>query len=296
MDKSTGIDYNREAFLPASEPPSVIAGLKGLLLLLCGVAVVVVVAFLGYREFGRVGETTSSDTQREFVQLKLQLTQMDDRLDRLEQENHHFAAQSIANSKKPAAVAENDATPNPNAPGRVVYRVTPSLSQQPRVVVVTPSDAVNTQKLAALQKDLGAAQDDASANREAWQATTDRLADVAGQIGSQHGEILRSQDELNQLLGQTQRSALSFELRRGSSPEQLGPVTVALRSTNAKTQRYTLCVYVQHSCVELKDRTLYEVVQVALSRNAPPLQVIATKVGRDGIAGYVEVPREAAGR
>ena len=109
--------------------------------------------------------------------------------------------------------------PTPAAPARAVYRVTPSIPQQPRIAAPDPA---TTQKLSALQQDLGTVQNDASANREAWQATTDRLADVAGQVGSQHGEILRNEDEVNQLLAQTARSALPFELRRGASPQQWG--------------------------------------------------------------------------
>jgi hypothetical protein len=290
--KSSGIEYDREMFVPSAEQtsgPSVMA----ILVFVLGVVAVAALGFFGYRVMTQSGggNVSAADT-RALLQVQQRLSQIDDRLDRLEQENHRLAAaQSLANSKQSAVVAQNNE--NPKAPGQVIYRVSPTVIQQQRVA--TP-DPATTQKLAALQKDLGAAQDDASANREAWQATTDRLADVAGQVGSQHGAILRSQDELNQLLAQTDRSALSFELRRGASPEQLGPVTVALKSTNAKNQRYTLCVYVQRSCVELKDRTLYEVVQVALSRTAPALQVIATKVGRDGITGYLEVPHGAAGR
>jgi hypothetical protein len=288
MDKNSEVEYDREAFLPAPEqtPPGV-AGLKGLVLLLAGVVVIVFCGFLGYRVVGHGGGTTSSDT-RALVQLDFQLAQIEDRLERLEQENHRLAA-SLGNSKKTEAVARDAATSN--TPPRVVYRVSPSGSQQPSVAATDPS---TTQKLTALQKDLGAAQNDASANREAWQATTDRLADVAGQVGSQHGEILRGQDDLNRLLAQTERSALPFELHRGSSPQELGPVTMALKATNPKNQRYTICVYINRSCVELRDRTLFEVVQVALSRNTPPLQVIATTVAKDNITGYLEVPREAS--
>jgi hypothetical protein len=290
--KSSGIEYDREMFVPSAQQttparPSVMA----ILLFVLAIAAVAALGFMGYRVATQGGGSPSAADTRALLQVQQRLSQIDDRLDRVEQENHRLAAaRSLTNSKQPEVVAQNDAASN--TPPRVVYRVSPSI-QQPRVAIPDPA---TTQKLTALQQSLGAARDDASANREAWQATTDRLADVAGQVGSQHGEILRSQDDLNRLLTQTERSALPFELHRGSAPEQLGPVTVALKSTNAKNQRYTVCVYVQHSCVELRDRTLYEVVQVALSRNAPPLQVIATKVGKDGITGYLEIPREAPGR
>ena len=99
---------------------------------------------------------------------------------------------------------------------------------------------------------MGALQNDATSNREAWQATTDKLADVAGQVGVQSVQILRNQDEVNQLLVRTERVAIPFELLHGADPQLIGPVHLELQSTNQKTQRYTLCVYVQTSCLELK--------------------------------------------
>jgi len=285
--KSTGIEYDRELFAPAAQQPKGTGpSIMGMLLVVLAVVAVGGLGFLGYRMMNQGGGSVTPGDSRSIVQMQQRISEMSDRLDKLEQENHRLAsAQALANSKKPEPV-QTAPGPAATAPTTVIYRVSPTL---PRSGAAT--DPATAQKLSAMQKDLGAAQTDVTANREAWQATTDRLADVAGQVGSQHGEILKGQDELNQLLSQTERSALPFELHRGSSPQQLGPVTVALKSTNPRNQRYTVCVYVQRSCVELKDRTLYEVVQVALNRDSPALQVIATKVSKDVITGYLEVPR-----
>jgi len=115
---------------------------------------------------------------------------------------------------------------------------------------------------------------------------------MAGQVGSQSVEILKSQDELNELLSHTEMEAIPFELLKGSNPQPVGPVSFVLKSANPKTQRYTVCVYVQPSCIELKDRTLHEVVQFVVSRNTSPLQMIATRVVKDEIVGYLQVPRD----
>jgi hypothetical protein len=141
---------------------------------------------------------------------------------------------------------------------------------------------------------MGSLQTDAAANKEAWEATTDRLADVAGQIGTQHAEMIKSQQQLDQLLARTSLQAIPFELRRGTNRQPLGPIALALKASSLKSHRYTVCVYVQDTCIELKDRNLYEVVQFAISKDGPPMEIIATKVDRDGIVGYLEVPREKA--
>jgi hypothetical protein len=42
----------------------------------------------------------------------------------------------------------------------------------------------------------------------------------------------------------------------------------------------------------LKDRAVDEVVVFVVSRNSAPLELVATKVLRDHIVGYLEVPAE----
>ena len=94
------------------------------------------------------------------------------------------------------------------------------------------------------------------------------------------------------MLSQTRRQALSFELQRGNNRMPVGPVTLQLKSVDAKSQRYSVCVYFEDRCIELKDRVLNEVVVFVVSKNGAPLELVATKVLRDQIVGYLEVPTD----
>jgi hypothetical protein len=67
-----------------------------------------------------------------------------------------------------------------------------------------------------------------------------------------------------------------------------------LKSADPGSRRYTVCVYLDDKCVELKDRALNEVVVFVVSPGAAPMELIATNVGRNTIAGYLEVPGEQA--
>ena len=166
---------------------------------------------------------------------------------------------------------------------------------QPLAAQPPLSDPASALRIARLQQGIGALQEESASNREAWQATTNRLAEVAGELGAQHGQILQNKDELNRFLGRAEHSTLTFELRRGSVPEPVGPIRISLRTANQKSQRYTLCVYLQNSCVQVRDRAQYEVVAFAVSRDKEPFELIATKVEKDGIVGYLEVPVENSG-
>ncbi len=69
-----------------------------------------------------------------------------------------------------------------------------------------------------------------------------------------------------------------------------------MKNTDPKAQRYTVCVYVDSKCIELKNRVLDEVVVFVLARGTTPLELVATRISRDEIVGYLEVPTEKLGR
>lgn len=250
-------------------------------------------ALLGYFVFTRFAGTevasAGADTQT-LAQIQRQLNSIEKRLGELESRRRAESAKVSGEVKTPETdLSSQDSVPRPP---RTRYHVSPesAMPAQPQTAQPPLPDPASAQKLARLQQGIGALQEESTANREAWQATANRLAEVAGELGAQHGQILQNKDELNRFLGRTQHSTVTFELRRSSVPEPVGPIRISLKTSNQKSQRYTLCVYVQDSCVQVKDRVQYEVVELAVSRDAAPFELIATKVDRDGIVGYLEVP------
>src|SRR4029077_11655831 len=124
-----------------------------------------------------------------------------------------------------------------------------ALPPQPKPTVygtpISAAPAVN-QHTTAIQSEL-------NANHQAWQATTDRLADVVGVVGQQQNELTETREAVNQLLSQSRRQALPFELQRGNNRMPVGPVTLQLKAVDLKGQRYSVCVYFEDRCIELKD-------------------------------------------
>ena len=261
------------------------------------VAVVVVLlvgaaalGFFGSRYFGGSGAQPVSADSQNLAQLQQQLTDIEKRLAELEKRRRAEPPKGPADVKQPETAASSQAV-IPRVPRNQIKVSPPSALQvQSPTAQASSPDPASVQALAKLQQGMGALQAETSSNREAWQATTNRLAEVAGELGAQHGQIIQNQDELHRFLARGERTSLTFELRRSSTPEPVGPVQLSLQSSNQKSRRYTLCVYVQNSCVQMKDRVLFEVVQLMVSPGSPPLELIATKVDKDGIVGYLEVP------
>ncbi len=279
-----GIEFDRQIFSPAAETdkktqvPKAMGGI--LLILALGLA-----GFVGYKLFTQVSQNYAiSAAKAQVEQLQQQLADSQKQVEELEKHRKAVKPEPAAPVVQPVAVEKKP------APAKPVYKIAAAsaLPPQPKPVVYTqPSQSavVANQNTAAIQSEL-------TANHQAWQATTDRLADVVGVVDQQQNELAETREAVNRLLSQTRRQALAFELLRGNNRMPVGPVTLQLRSVDMKGQRYSVCVYFEDKCIELKDRVLNEVVVFVVSKNTPPLELVATKVLRDQIVGYLEVPAD----
>jgi septal ring factor EnvC (AmiA/AmiB activator) len=279
-----GIEFDRQVFSTANETTNKTQAPKAmgaiLLVLALGLA-----GFVGYKIFTQATQNYEVTAAKAQVQ-QLQQQLADSRKQIEELEKHRKAVKP----ELPSSVAQPVAAEKKPAPAKTVYHVAAAsaLPPQPKPVEYTaPAQAasVANQNNAALQSEI-------NANHQAWQATTDRLADVVGVVDQQQNELSETREAVNRLLSQTRRQALSFELLRGNNRMPVGPVTLQLRSVDMKGQRYSVCVYFEDKCIELKDRVLNEVVVFVVSKDTPPLELVATKVLRDQIVGYLEVPSE----
>ncbi|MGA7222434.1 MAG: hypothetical protein WBX16_06225 [Candidatus Acidiferrales bacterium] len=272
-----GIDFDRQIFIPPvdqpEKPPSQIIGVVILVVAILGIG------FVGYKLMSDTSLNGASAEANSLQQIQQELADMNKRIDLLEKK-HKAALESTVVTPKPEPAASS-----PTTRSKPAYQISAASALSPQ-----RNPSPTSQTPAPRTTPVVAAND--TADRESWQATTDRLADVVGAVGSQEGEINQTRDELNQLLAQTRRSALQFELTRGTGRQSVGPVELLLKGSDPKSQRYTVCVYVSNKCVELKDRVLDEVVVFVLARGTPPLELVATRISRDEIVGYLEVPTE----
>jgi hypothetical protein len=280
-----GIEFDRQVFAGAAETgnkpaPKIFGSI--LLVFALGLA-----GLVGYKIFTQVSDSNSLNAANAQVQ-QLQ-SQLAESQKQLEEFKHHKPAVKpepavIAPPPQPVAKA-----PTPRPTYHVVAASVLPAQPKPAKVANIPTQQTSN---AAYSADTVAIKSELSANHEAWQATTDRLADVVGVVGQQQNELTETRDAVNQLLSQTRRQALSFELMRGNSQTPVGPVSLQLKSVDSKAQRYSVCVYFQERCIELKDRVLNEVVVFVVSKDNGPLELVATRVLKDQIVGYLQVPVE----
>ena len=282
-----GIEFDRGAFVPASAPPerSIARVLSPILFLLA----VGLVAVVGYKIYEQTKQNTAiAVANSEIQQLQQRLTEMQKRIDQMEK--RHKAPPTNAST----ASADNGASSrSTSAPvKKTIYNVTSASTLAPRIKPAAPAAAVSPASAPSRPENNDAIANEVTANRDAWQAATNRLSDVVGVVGTQQEEINATREAVNQLLTQTHRRAVSFELGRGTSRLPVGPVTLQLKSADSKNQHYTVCVYFDRKCIELKDRALNEVVVFLVNKGSAPLELVATKIERDQIVGYLEISSE----
>jgi len=280
-----GIEFDRQIFAPSAAETTKKAAPQAfgavLLVVVLGLA-----GFVGYKIFTQTSQANAiAAANAQVEQLQQQLADSQKRVEELEKHRKQAKSETPVVTAQPAVVKTF-------APARPVYKIAAAsaLPPQPKPAPVAP--AIPAPSASTANANAAAIQSELSANHEAWQATTDRLADVVGVVGQQQNELSETREAVNQLLSQTRRQALSFELLRGSNRMPVGPVTLQLKSVDQKSQRYSVCVYFEDRCIELKDRVLNEVVVFVVSKNTAPLELVATKVLRDQVVGYLEVPVE----
>jgi hypothetical protein len=283
-----GIDFNRQVFVPATQeaPRSPASRLMGSLILVVAVAAL---GFVGYKLVSEYSGSTPGAASQGLEPIQQQLTDMGKRIDQLEQRRRVVLAEPASvPSKLPSDVTVRSPSAKPSG-----YKISAASVLQPQTHPGSHLAPMQIQQTPAPQPVAGQPDRRPSTDDDqAWQATADRLADVVGVVGSQQGEISQTREQLNQLLAQTRRSAVPFELRHGANPEPVGPVSLVLKSADPKNQRYTVCVYLDNQCIELKNRAVNEVVAFVLSKDSAPLELVATKVLHDQIVGYLEVPSD----
>jgi hypothetical protein len=279
------VEFDRQVFVhPAKPTQNSMIPLLGLLAVVLAVAGAV---YIGFKLISAAPATSHAANAEALDKIQQQLSEIDKRIDQLEKHRKTAAPATAVTNETPINPV---VVPTGKRPG---YKISsgpaarPELNSQMRI---TPAP-LTTNSGAAVQTNYRAADLSENTDREAWQATTDRLGDVVGVVGSQQGEIAQTREDVNKLLSQNRRTAMQFELRRGAGREPVGPVSLVLKSSDPKNHRYSVCVYVQEQCSELKDRAVDEVVVFVLTPNSAPLELVATKILHDQIVGYLEVPQ-----
>jgi uncharacterized phage infection (PIP) family protein YhgE len=177
-------------------------------------------------------------------------------------------------------------------------QLTESLSQ-------AHQDVVN--QLSDLKQETGAKLDDTSSKLNDTSAKLNQVSgdldktgsdvrQVTGDLGVVSGQVATNGKELAALRELGERNYFEFDLSKTNQPQKVGDIRLVLKKSDPKHNRYTLQVLADDKTVEKRDKTINEPVQLYVSGNQQPYEIVVNEVKKNGVVGYLATPKVKAQR
>jgi hypothetical protein len=87
------------------------------------------------------------------------------------------------------------------------------------------------------------------------------------------------------------RNYFEFKLGKTKEPYKIADITVLLKKTDPKRNRYTIEVVADDKRFERKDKLVFEPVQFYMSKYRQPYELVVSEISKDRIAGYLAQPK-----
>jgi len=151
-------------------------------------------------------------------------------------------------------------------------------------------------KIADVSTDVGGVKTQVTATQEELQKTIADLKSARGDLGVQSGLIATNASELQALRRLGERNYFEFKLGKTKAPQRVGDITLLLKNTDPKRNKYTVSVMADDKLTEKKDKNINEPVQFYTSKAKQPYELVVNSVQKNLIAGYLSTPKEQATR
>jgi hypothetical protein len=78
--------------------------------------------------------------------------------------------------------------------------------------------------------------------------------------------------------------------------KKVGDIMLTLKKSDTKRNRFTMDVMADDKHVEKKDKTMNEPVQLYVSGNLQPYEIVINQVKKDEVVGYLATPKVKVAR
>ena len=206
------------------------------------------------------------------------------------------AAQAAARSQSSQAKAESIARAEQLT--RKIQEEQAKVQQQvsSEISEVKQSASAANAKIADVSTDVGGVKTQVTATQEELQKTISDLKSARGDLGVQSGLIATNASELQALRRLGERNYFEFKLGKTKAPQRVGDVTLLLRKTDPKKNKFTVDVMADDKLTEKKDKNLNEPVQFYMAKYRQPCELVVNSVAKDKIVGYLSQPKVLASR
>jgi chromosome segregation ATPase len=123
-----------------------------------------------------------------------------------------------------------------------------------------------------------------------------QLKQVVGDMGVMSGLIATNGKDLQALRELGERNYFEFDLNKGQFSKKVGDVTITLKKADPKRNRFTVDVLADDKHIEKKDKTINEPVQLYVSENRQPYEIVVNQIKKDEVVGYLATPKVKVAR
>lgn len=154
----------------------------------------------------------------------------------------------------------------------------------------TKIDAVSTD-VTGVKTDVTGVKSEVASTQAELEKTTGELKRAVGDMGVMSGLIATNSKDLNALRELGERNYFEFDLKKPEMTKKMGDVTIVLKKADPKRNRYTVEVLADDKRVEKKDKSINEPVQLYVSDNRHPYEIVVNQIKKDEVVGYLATPK-----
>jgi chromosome segregation ATPase len=147
-----------------------------------------------------------------------------------------------------------------------------------------------------VKTDVTGVKSDVASTKDGLEKTGADLKRAVGDMGVMSGLIATNSKDLSALRELGERNYIEFDLSKTQMQKRIGDVTVTLRKSDPKHNRYTVAVTADDKLVEKRDKTINEPVQVYVHNSRQPYEIVVNQVKKDEIVGYLSTPKVTLAR
>ena len=144
-----------------------------------------------------------------------------------------------------------------------------------------------------VKTDVGGVKTDVAKTQSDLATTISQLAAVKGDLSSTNSVIARNHDELVLLEHKGDRNYYEFTLTKGQR-KPVGTVSLELKKTDPKKNKFTLNILADDKNYEKKDRNVNEPLQFYSGKDPALFEIVVNSISaKNQISGYLSSPKGA---
>ena len=164
-------------------------------------------------------------------------------------------------------------------------------AQEAAIAQVKSTTDTNTTQLASVTTDVGAVKTDLGTTKSQLEQTISTLKRATGDIDSHSSLIATNASELKALRELGERNYAEFTINKSKQFTRVADVSIELKKSDPKHNRFTIEITADDVTVEKKDRTVNEPIQFLTKKARQPYELVVNSVKKDTISGYLATPK-----